>query len=355
MMHNKTIYNLLLKNYPQYKVLRDELVKLVFRQAIKTGGRVDCYVNINSFLSSIYKRPDYVYDEKLSITSSIINFAAHIREFFRSRFSIYARVFLVYGNTRPDSAILHFADYDVHAAMDRVKNSQMVHIINEDLKELSEIVKYIPEVYFIQVNIEPAVAIREIIKDQSKKGFKNARFIFSKDLYDYQLVATCPNTHLVRTKKTMQGDKTYTVSYFDFYKKLSSTLSLKKSIGDNISPELYSFYMSFAGCKDRGIKAITNYPNADKKIHDLVNSGLILNGHNITTGIDPSFAITTGIDPIVCERFRALDIIYQSNIFVQSPEYYKLNEGIIDLYNPDGIRHINNLYFKKYPLDLNVL
>ena len=30
------------------------------------------------------------------------------------------------------------------------------------------------------------------------------------------------------------------------------------------------------------------------------------------------------------------------------------DKNIIDLYDPDSVRQINNQYFRKYPLDLNV-
>ena len=352
---DKTYYNLLLKNYPQYEVLRQELLKLFFRKALHENGFVDCYVDINSYLSSIYTRPDYIFDEQGSVVSSIINFAAHIRQFFASRFSIRSRIFLIYGNTNPDSVRMYCPEYDAHREMDRTKDPRTVEIISSELNLLESISMYLPEIYFISNNTEPAVMIREIIKDQSSKGAKHARLIFSRDLYDWQLVATCPNTHLIRTKKTMQGDKTFTVSYFDFYKKLSKELSLKNPIGDGISPELYSFYMSMAGCKDRGIKAITNYPNSDKKIHELVANMIILNGYNVTPGVDPSFAERSGLSQDIIDRFKALDVIFQANLFVNTPEFHNLNKNIVDLYNPDEIKNINNRYFRKYPLDLNVL
>ena len=75
---DKTCYNLLLRNYPQYEVLRQELLKLFYRKALANGITVDCYVNLNSYLSSLYKRTEYMYDEPMSICASIFNCAAHI-------------------------------------------------------------------------------------------------------------------------------------------------------------------------------------------------------------------------------------------------------------------------------------
>ena len=352
----KSYYNLLLRNYPQYEILRQELLKLFYRKALDNGITVDCFVNLNSYLSSLYKRNEYVYDEPMSIASSIVNFAAHIREFFATRFSIVSRIFLVYGNTTPNSAIQFVNEYNAHNEMDRLVKPNINHQIDENLNLLNILIPYIPGVYYIEDrSTEPAVIIRELIKYEfSNKGNSNTRFIFSKDLYDYQLVSTVPKTHLIRVKKTMNGDQTYTVSYFDFYKKLSKTLSLKNLIGDGVSPELYSLYMAFAGCKDRNIKSITNYPNTDKKIHSLIDTGIIFNGYNPSIALDSDFATKFNTIDIVQKRLCALDLIYQSHIYTMSPSYNNLTKNLVDLYDPDSVRQINNEYFHKYPLDLNV-
>lgn len=356
---NKTCYNLLFRNYPQYEVLRQELLKLFYRRALTTGEKVDCYVNVNAYIRSIYHRKDYVF-ETFSIVASLINFSAHIREFFASRFSIYARIFLVYGNQRPESSVQYIPEYDSHNEMDR----QTVNIdLEKEFSLLSEIVKYIPQVYFVRSTVtDPAVVIRELIKIQSKQGIKDPRLIFSKDLYDYQLVATCPNTHLIRVSKTIQGDKTFTVSYFDFYKKLTKVLHLKNQIGEGVSPELYSVYMTLAGCKDRNMQGIMNNPRADTLIKSLINNCIMFNGYNPSLSVNPeSFEIffdtvdeKAGDHIFLYNRFCAMDILHQSNLFNLNPEYHIITKDIVDLYDPEGMRHLNSKLFKKFPLDLNV-
>ena len=322
---DKTYYNLLLKNYPQYESLRRELMKLIFRKAINKGERVDCYVNLNSYIRSIYSRVDYKYDEKLSITASIINFAAHLKEFFASRFSIYARIFLVYGNQRSQNAVKFVSEYDAHRELERKKDPLIEQIVVDDLSKCEEIVKYIPDVFMISnQDTEPGVIIREIIKSESSMGNKFPRLIFSKDLYDYQLVSSCPNTHLIRVKKTFNGDMTFTVSYFDFYKKLSSVLKLKYGIGEKISPELYSIYMTLSGCRDRNIRGFINYPRADKLIHGLLAKGLLFNGYNPSFGVFHGRYVASSYGPLWIvlkndERFHETnedDNSYDPNKFV---------------------------------------
>lgn len=366
MTNPRTYYNLLLKNYPQYEQLRQEMLKLFFRKAIQEKGFVDCYINLNSYLSSLYDRNDYEYDEPNSIAASIINFAAHIREFFASRFSVRTRFFFVFGNTRPDSAVQFIPEYDAHKAMDRATKMNIWSIICENLNTLSVVCPYLPEIYYIEnQTVEPAVLIRSLIKEQSVKGAKHARLVFSKDLYDFQLVSTVPNTHLVRVKKTMNGDMTYTVSFFDFYKKLSATLGLKNQIGAGVSPELYSIYLTLSGCKSRGVAGLINNPRANTLVSGSVANSIILNGYNPTFSVDPH-SFKPFVDCIKCEqdedlynqlykRFCGLDLIYQCNLFRLDPLYNILEKNIVDLFDAEGVKIMNNTYFKKYPLDLNVL
>ena len=159
----------------------------------------------------------------------------------------------------------------------------------------------------------------------------------------------------------MQGDKTYTISYFYFYKKLNKELSTKTIIGEGVSPELYSIYLALAGCKDRGISGLVNYPKANAIIIDNIKSGLMLNGYNPSFSVSPEslriFFNTIGESNIniLSNRYCALDIVYQSDLFRLSPYYGNIENGIIDLFDAEAVKQINNEYFKDFPLDINVL
>ena len=352
---DKTMYNLLLSNYPQYEKLRYELLKLVYHKYIQSPGFVDCYIDLNNFLSKLYRRPEYMYDEGYPIAASIINFAAHLKEFFRTRYNIDARLFLVYGNTRPINSVQFINEYDAHNEQDRKSKANIGEWIEENLKILDILCPYIPEVYFIRNNdTEPAIIMREMIKYQStKQNAKHSRLIFTKDIYAYQLVSTSPNTHIIRVKKTMQGDMTYTISYFDFFKKIEAERKLRSPVMHNILPELYSLCLTINGCKDRGINSLTTYPNTIKKIQDAIMNGNILNGYNPTFAVnESSFDVFELNSSLLMLRYKALDIIYQSNLAFNLEASF--NRGYVDLFDPRTMQDINNRYFLKYPLDLNV-
>lgn len=362
----KNYFNLLLRFYPRYDNLKQEMLKFFYRNALEQRGLADIYIDLNSFLSSLYKRMDYTNDDPMTIASSIINLAAHMRNFFATRFGISTRIFLIYGNTRPLSAASIIPEYNAHTAMDMEVKQDITLNIEENLNIVELLAQYIPEVYYVRSNeTEPAVIMRSIMKivsaaDKKNKSFEGhrvPRFVMTKDMLTYQIVCCCNNTHVIRPKKSSNNDVSYTISYFDFYRKLSAELSLKNPIGEGISPELYSFYMSLAGCKDRGIRSASNYPVTDNLIKGLISSGTIINGYNIRPSIDPSFSSSVGINEEVGfeNRFRALDLLHQEIIFSASPTFCNIGNSLVNLYDPDAVRQINNQYFRKYPLDLNVL
>lgn len=350
--------------YPKYDTLKQEMSKFFYRGQLTERGLIDLYIDLNSMVTSLYSRKDYVNDDPLSIASAIINIAAHMRNFYATRYGIYTRIYLVYGNTRPDSAASILPGYDAHYAMDRDAKSYVYDTIEQNMQYVEMIAKYIPNVYFISSKeTEGAVLIRSTMKivsgfDKANPKMANCkvpRYVLTKDHYMYQIVATCNSTHVIRPKKNNTGDVTYTISYFDFYNKFVLESNLKTRIGIGVSPELYSFYMALAGCKNRSIKGIMNYPSADQLIHDLIGAGVIINGYNIRPSIDPSFTTEIGLDPslMLTERFNAIDILHQEIIFSGTASYHNIKSNLVDIYDPDAVRDINNRYFCKYPLDLN--
>ena len=347
---SKSIYNLLLINYPKYETLFSEVTKLCYRQYFHPGVKLDCYVNVNNYLKRIYNRPDYKYESNFCIISSLINFAAHIKSFFYTRFSTDPCIILVYGTTRPGIANSILPEYDAHNAQLIQARSDLMEAVNNELNVLETLYPYIPKLYFIREEaVDPAVIIRETIKYREQC----ARLIFSSDLYDYQLPATTKSTHIVRTKKTKNGDKTYILSYSDFYKKLGKEFKLKNPIGIGISPELYSLYMTFSGCRDRNIHSIIPYPRTNKIINDAINAGFILNGYNPSLSVyKESFNVFENYNPgLLYSRYILLDLIQNCNLYSSSikPSIIK---GIIDQYDFKSLNEINNKYFRKYPLDL---
>lgn len=350
---NKTAYNLLLKNWFQYEAGYRAMLPL-FYHGLERNGCVNCFVNLNQYLSHLYKRTDYAVDDPYCIAASIINFCAHIINFFDTRFGIRAAVYLVYGSNKPYYSITTYEHYNAHMITTISTRPEVTKIIEDNLAIVNTICPYIPNVYYFRDdNCEPAIAMRRIIKFISLKGNKHPRLIFSKEYYDLQLIATTPKTHLVRVKKTIQGDQTFTVSYFNFYTMLTRIKKLKKPIGVGISPELYSLYLAYIGCPDKDINAVMNAPSTDKLIHEYIESGKLLNGHNELVWLN-NYIYHEADDTFqnIMNRFQAIDLIFQS--MDRDSTTPLCDTVMVELYDPNGVRFIADRYFHKYPLDLNI-
>jgi hypothetical protein len=351
--NRKSAYDFLFINYFKYDRLQEALYPLMYRNCLVQGSEIECYIDLNNYTKHLFSEQCDVPDG-LCITASIVNFAAHIRQFFYTRYGIYAHIYMAYGNTRPVYPSNLCVEYDAHSATDRNVKPAICECISQGLDLLESLCKYLPNVYFVHdSSTEPAVLIRTLIKYNSKKR-KAARYVFTRDLYAMQLAAVTPNTHIIRVKKERWSDMTYTISYYDFFKKMTTELRLKNLIGEGVSPELYSFYMAIAGCRDREIKSIMNYPLTDRYIHNLIISGQILNGYNASFALN-RFEFMNVKDVDITPRFQALDLIHQCNVYENMPAYHALTSNLVNLYDPDAVKDINNKYFRHYPLDLDVL
>jgi hypothetical protein len=52
-----------------------------------------------------------------------------------------------------------------------------------------------------------------------------------------------------------------------------------------------------------------------------------------------------------CDKYKAIDIEYQSKLYKKLPEYLE-NSWIQDMNDPDTLKQINNKYFKSNPINL---
>lgn len=128
-----------------------------------------------------------------------------------------------------------------------------------------------------------------------------------------------------------------------------------------ISPELYSAFLTFTGVGEYNLPAITKFPTTLNDFHKVfVEEQFLLNQYNndieyliqMIQGVSSSKK--SEIDPrYVLTRFSLIDLIsnYNALVFNNIERYVEVE----DLYQPDMVKDINERFFTKCPLDLNVL
>ena len=336
---------------------------------------IDFYVDMNSLLSQIFIKNYKIFDYN-GLTSALINLAIHYKDFFRDRFRINIRVFIVYSNNFPEAPRRLVAEYNHRNYLTYVNNGELVNLINHNRELLDLICKYLDEIYFIQdEDRETAVIIKEIITDQAKYKHnalsqKSDNFsyypniILTKDLYDYQLVAIDSYTFILRPRKIDGEDKSWFVHKTNLYKAIKKELggnvnNVPSNFGD-ISPGLLPLFFSIAGLKSRNIKSIHTYNKTLEILTTAIKNNTILNGYNS----DPDYCVEAlgAISPKIAEnatdiinRYNAIDIVKNHALYSMTPSAMRAKASIIDLISPINIRKINEEFFAENPININRL
>lgn len=343
--------SLLLSYYIRY----DRLLNMTMASlADIQGDTVDVYIDLYDYLKPIYTKDIYA-NKRFLIVSSIINLAAHIRGFFRTRHRLYTRIYLVYGESITDQHKVFypsFGDDSFRQTMNYQKNDEF---IKSQLQLLKILCGYIPDVYYIERKSNFSM----FTFDNIYKNPALPAVILTKSKYAYQIPAMLPNAKIFRPKKTKDGDVSYIISkpciYGNIYNKIIDKDTLNTL--SRINPELCSIMLSLTGLPSYGVNSIFNVRTASKMLYNTIEQGRILNEYS--SDIDYIYNNISGIekkiDPVTFKnRFNAIDLLYQYRIYNSTAEARDISWQI-NLNDPKTVQDINNKYFADNPLDLNSL
>ena len=318
------------------------------------GNTVDVYIDLYDYLKPIYTKDIYA-NKRFLIVSSIINLAAHIRGFFRTRHRLYTRIYLVYGESTTNQHKIFYPSFGDDSFRQTINYQKNNEFIKSQLQLLKILCGYIPDVYYIERKSDFSM----FTFDNIYKNPTLPTVIFTKSKYVYQIPAMLPNAKIFRPKKTKDGDVSYIVSkpyvYGNIYNKIADIHTLDRL--SKINPELCGIMLTLTGLPSFGVNSIFNIRTASKMLYDAIEQGRILNGY--TSDIDYIYNNISGIenkiDPVTFKyRFNAIDLLYQYRIYNSTAEARDISWQI-NLDDPKTVQDINNRYFVDNPLDLNSL
>lgn len=355
-MSNKNDYRvevqqILLGYYIKYSKLQE----LVEQTLYSTNAEmVDVYIDLYDMLYPLYSTNIYS-NKKFIITSSVINLAAHMREYFWSRHRVISRIFLVYAdgslNTHKEFCY-NFGNNDMESMMNYDKTS---HYINSQLDLVKILAAYINGVYFVRKETDFAM----FTYDNICKNLNIPAVILTKDKYNYQIPAMCNNAVIFRPKKYNGDDISFAItnnnvilSHFNKINREDSIMKLK-----DINSAALSLLYALTGLPKKKLLTLFNSTTAINMLHQAIQELKIINGYNMDIPyVYKALNIPSSkIDPINFEyRFRAVDMVYQHRIYSGLSESIDVS-WFIDLNDPKTVQHINNTYFIDNPLDLNSL
>lgn len=357
------ILDILYGSYIKYDRLY-EMTKFAF-YGRTDSNQVNIFIDVYSIVKSLYSRGSQLgRGDNCVIASCLINLAIHLRAYFETRHRLESKVYLIYGGARPLEAIINFYRYNEKNII--MENSD--YLFHEMLKANLEVMQVIcPYLYNIFCVVDYEKEFGVIVSHMIDNPFepqpdKTPNIVYSRDPMSYQLVAFCPRTFLYRPKKHNKDDASWVVTkttLYDAYR--YGELGMKKQSPTTIDYRMFSIFLTIAGVRSRSIPSIRNASTTLKLLEDAVNSNIFANGYNSNSILysDPTaknafdkFCEGTNMDPDqLTLRFAAIDLVFQKGLYMSKPT--DIFKGIVNLYDPREVKHLNDTYFQKYPLDLN--
>ena len=244
-------------------------------------------------------------------------------------------------------------------------NSFLQNLIKDNLEITQLLCQYLYDIFCI-VNFENefnviASYIMDLNAKENKSNITIPSIVYSKDQLSYQLVAFKPYTFLYRPTKSMSQDNSWVVTkstLFAAYR--NGELKLSKDIPTQLDVKMISLYQAICGVRTRSFNSILNANQALVLLERAVNENILANDYNANSilympnTLERLVSLSPSLNGgIIKSRFAALDLPYQESMRSTQLECMNIATNLVNLYNPQEIRNLNDQYFRKYPLDLN--
>lgn len=326
------------------------LINATFRNS--DADVLDIFIDCNDIFNHIVVPDENSFinqKNKLYISSGIINMCAHYRNFFKRYYSTHTRFWLLYSH----QAIFHSQRFEQY----KRKDVGVTRTLAENLVVLESLCPYLPDIMWCDTSdgFENTLTMKQILDfERSFNGLDNPAIMITKDPYNYMIPAEIPNTFILRPKKSKGEDLSYIASFdscipmyiADVYKKTPEPMQFI-----SIDPDKLSLLMAIGKVPSRNLKSICRL---DTVLKVLSSCGFSHHIYDIETYLD-QLQLPPKINKFeVSCRYHALDILYNALAYNEISRKFNYT-GMVDLYDPETVKRINETYFRDIPLDLEVL
>lgn len=340
-----------------YYIRYDQLYELITSYySGSSAENIDLYLDVTPLIKNLYGNIDVRIDS-ISLAACLYNMCAHYRNFFKTRFGVGTRIFIVYSSMITPLNHKYLLDYSNKPPILESDKSEpdITQIISKSFELLDLLCNYTQDVYLVQTQHEASVAIYGLLL--SSRGLV-PNIIISKDLYDYQLVSV-PNslsesTIVIRPKKVDNNDISYIVDKNNILSVLLVERKVKVAPKETfcLDSSLYSLILALTRLPERHIKSLLNLPDAIRSLSEAIQSNDIYNGWTVDAD-RVAYTINKGREQTkkinefeVANRFNAIDIVSQFDS-LQSTGIPISIINMTNLYDPNGMKEIINKYFGK--------
>ena len=348
----QNLESILFGYYIKYTKMQ-ELVGAAFENSPPSNS-IDIYVDIFDMLKPIYNKDIYA-DKQYVIVSSIVNLAAHLRQYFRRYHHMWTRIFLVYADNYTNNHKQFYSGFGNDDYRSTINYSRNNELIMSQLELVKILVAYMEDIYLINKR----TMFPMFVYDNILKNKKIPAIILTKNTYAYQIPALIPNVAVFRPRKHMGEDTSFAVFgkniLYQYYSNISTAKTLEYI--NMINPQHLSLLMSLTGNKQFNLHSAVNSNVAIRILYEAIKNGRLLNSH--MADVDYVYSVLSELQKYIDAtnfkfRYNACDIIYQHLLYSQMPEAFDYS-WMVNFKDPNTVQDINNRYFADNPLDLNSL
>lgn len=337
-----------------YYIKYDKLFELTNKAFVNASSNdIDIYIDIYDMLKPVYTTNVYA-NNQYTVVSSIINVAAHMREYFWSRHRVNTRIFLVYGDCTTLNHKQFYMSFGDDDYINALNFNKMNSVIASQLEMIKILCAYIYGVYLVKRTTDFSM----FVYDNIIKNKQIPALLITKSKYAYQIPALCENAVIYRPKKYDGQDISYYIDNTNvlnmFFDKIKSSKSIE--LLKELNPSMLSLLITMNGLPQKKLLTLFNSTSAINKVHDAVINLRINNAYNPDVDyMYNALQIADKIDPSSFKcRYNAVDLIFQHMVYTNTVESKDISWNI-DLQDRKTIHAINNKYFVDNPLDLNSL
>ena len=313
---------------------------------------------INLFIDATdisYRLGEYIKKNKINIddpmvfASGLINIAAHYRAFFLSRYRVYSKIWIIYNQENLIASKYHACFGYRYISKTTKEKFQFAVSMAETA------CKMIPDV---SVEITCADFVTKALSILRYEKSAMPSIFITKDEFAYQ-VCMFSNMYVLRPKKSRSGEDIsklvhkYAVDNYIADISRSSIKSLSGILNTLIHP-----VMALSRVPSRCLPSVYRTPQAVTLITSAIFNQLVSQSYPWDK---QKFFETIPLDKkmrgninLLIERFNACDAVHTQLAAYESTAECLTYNGIVNIYDPANIKSINEEYFKKFPLNLEV-
>lgn len=347
--------HILISNYVKYDRL-EYLINNEFQNS--NANHIILYIDMYSMIKSIYKLDPSQFIDWYSIASCVINACAHYRNFFWTRYRVTCEIWVVF-SVMEESIKEARSFYPNYSNIFTAENNPaMDKMISDNIEILKLLCQYIPDVQFIHSTFEPGIVFGAIMQKRSISPTATIpNIIISKDPWNLQVVSNMKDTYMIRPIKKNGIDLSVIIDKNNVLEYYTNIRKIEGADVSKIDCSYLSFIIAATRFPERGIKSLHNLGSVIRYLNNAIEDPMAPMMKTFMYSTSDSLCdILMAHSVCKLKKFEInlrLDAIgFQNCLYRYYISPYCDDINMINLFDPNSVKLINEKYFSKIPLDL---